>query len=168
MRRFRFRLERLLWHRRCQEELAEQALGKALRQELELASDLARVGEQSAAEAAGLRTILDQSTTGIEMRLHAWYAAGLAAREAFLVERREAAVSAVADHRATLLERRRAHEVVVQLRERMLARYQRAAEREAQLALDETASVRHVRRIREMMSSHTGDATTAESDTISS
>ncbi len=149
MRRFRFRLEQVLWHRRCQEEIAEQALARALQQERELARDLARIREEAASEAARLRAILQTPTTGGEMVLHTRYTAGLAGREMVLAGRREVALGIMDERRAALRERRRAHEVVVRLRERAWVRYRRAAEREAQLELDEVAGIRYVHRFSE-------------------
>ncbi len=149
MRRFRFRLEQLLWHRRSQEEIAEQALARALRQEDELAADLARVRGEAASEAARLRALLQSPTTGAEMVLHSRYEARLADRDALLARRREVVLGIIGDRRAALRERRRAHEVVARLRERAWVRHRRAAEREAQLELDEAAGIRHTRRIGE-------------------
>lgn len=149
MRRFRFRLERLLWHRRCQEELAAQALAGALRQERELARDLAQVRDHAARQATEVRAVLHRMTTGAEMVLHTRFATGLAGRQALLAQRREVAIETIRKRGAALRERRRASEVVAGLRERALARYRKAAEREAQLALDEAAGIRHARRVAE-------------------
>jgi flagellar export protein FliJ len=149
MRRFRFRLERLLWHRQRQEDLAEQALAQALRGEHDLATELARLRDRSAAEGVSLRAMLHRPTLGLEMALHVRFAAALATRRAILTRRREEAVLLIGERRAALRERRRARETVGKLRERALARYRKAVEREAQAALDETAGLGHTRRAAE-------------------
>ena len=146
MRRFRFHLERVLRHRELLETLARRGLGEALRVEQALAADLERVRGRAAAEAAALRSALAHPLPGSEVLLHARYAAGLAAREAGLAHRRAEASGVVAERRAALRDRRRAREVVLNLREHALARHRREAEKEAQQQLDETAGTRHARR----------------------
>ena len=143
MRRFQFRLERLLWHRHLLEELAEQALATALQAEREVADDLARARDQAAAEAIRLREVLTRSTPGLEVILHARFAASLRARQDRLVQRQREAMTVSGERRVALLERRRAREVVLKLRERALSRYRQEAAREDQRVLDETACVRH-------------------------
>jgi flagellar export protein FliJ len=147
MHRFRFRLERVLWHRRLAERIAQQALGEALRVERVLAADLERLRGRCAEGAAALRAALDRPTPGSEVMLHARYAAGLASRGAALAERRAEVFVVVEERRAAVRERRRGREVLVSLRDRALARYRRAAECEAQRVLDETAGTRHARRL---------------------
>ena len=144
MRRFRFRLERLLWHRHTLEGQAEQALAEALRRERELAEALAQVQARREAEAIDVRQALAESTPGQDMRLHVQYVAALNARRRLLAEHLRLAQATSAERRATLLGRRRDREVVTQLRTRVLQRYQLSAEREAQRELDEIAGIRHV------------------------
>ncbi len=146
MRRFQFRLERLLWHRRLQEELAEKGLAAALQAEREVSSALAGVREQAAAQAVRLREMLHQPTAGPEVGLHARFAAALEARRDHLARRQQEAMALSGERRSHLLEQRRAREVVLKLRERALARYRQEAGREDQRVLDETGSVRHSRR----------------------
>ena len=143
MRRFQFRLERLLWHRHLLEELAEQALATALQAEREVADDLAQARDQAAAEAVRLREVLTRSTLGPELILHARFTASLRARQDRLLQRQQEAMTVSDERRVALLERRRAREVVLKLRERALSRYRQEAAREDQRVLDETASVRH-------------------------
>lgn len=151
MRRFRFRLERLLWHRQRQEDLAVQALAQALRREHDLATELAQTRDRSAAERVSLRAMLHRPTLGLEMALHARFAAALANRQAILTRHWEETVLLIEDRRAALRELRRARETVVKLRERALTQYRKAVEREAQAALDEAAGLRHTCRAAEGM-----------------
>jgi flagellar export protein FliJ len=147
MKRFQFRLERLLWHRKCLEELAQQALAGALHTERELAAGLARLRVLAGAEAAMLRTTLTRPTSGAEILLHARFAADLATRRALLSKRLGEAVVAIQQRRGALMECRRAREVLAQLREKALGRYRQGLERESQLALDEIAGIRYARRL---------------------
>jgi flagellar export protein FliJ len=144
MRRFRFRLERLLWHRHTLEGQAEQALAEALRRERELAEALAQIQARQQVEAIDVRRALAEPRAGQDMRLHVQYVAALDARRRFLAEHLRLAQAASAERRTTLLDRRRDREVVAQLRTRVLRRYQLSAEREAQRELDEIAGIRHV------------------------
>ncbi len=148
MRRFQFPLERLLWHRRRQEDQAGLAVASAVREERRLATDLARVDELASREAAALRAVLAQPATGTDLLLRARFLARLEGQEALLTERREAAIGVLRERRNVLQERRVAREVVEKLRERALAQYRKAMEREERLALDEAASVRYPRRVR--------------------
>jgi len=147
MRRFHFPLERLLWHRRCQEDQAELAVAAALREESQLATDLAHITDLARREAATLRMVLIQHTSGADLALCTGFLARLATQERRLLERRKAAMGVLRERRAVLQERRRACEVLEKLRERALARYRKAVEREEQSALDEAGSVRHIRRV---------------------
>ena len=144
MRRFRFRLERLLWHRHTLEGQAEQALAEALRRERDLAEALAQVQAREEAEAIDVRQALAEPTRGQDMCLHVQYVAALDARRRLLAEHLRLAQVTSAERRTTLLGRRRDREVVAQLRTRALRRYQLSAEREAQHELDEIAGIRHV------------------------
>jgi flagellar export protein FliJ len=144
MRRFRFRLERLLWHRHTLEGQAEQALAEALRRERDLAEALAQVLARQEAEAVGVRQALAEPTPGQDMRLHVQYVAALDARRRLLADHLRLAQVTSAERRTTLLGRRRDREVVAQLRTRALLRYQLSAEREAQRELDEIAGIRHL------------------------
>jgi len=146
MRRFRFPLERVLWHRHRLEDLAHQALGRAQREEQEVLGELAEVQARSADAAATLRATLARPTAGDEVLLHARFVAGLAGRQAGLVGRRIEVAAQVEERRLALQERWRSREAVASLRARALARHRKAEERELQLALDETAGVRHTRR----------------------
>ena len=86
MRKFRFRLERLLWHRHTLEEQAEQALAEALHREQELAEALAQVRARQEAEAVGVRQALTEPTAGQDMSLHVQYVAALNACQRLLAE----------------------------------------------------------------------------------
>ena len=145
MRRFRFRLERLLWHRHTLEGQAEQALAEALRREQELVEALAQNQARQEAEALDVRQTLAEPTAGQEMCLHVQYVAALDARRRLLAEQLRLAQVTSAERRTTLLGRRRDREVVAQLRTRALRRHQLSAEREAQREMDEIAAIRHVR-----------------------
>jgi flagellar export protein FliJ len=144
MRRFSFRLERLLWHRHTLEGQAEQALAEALRRERALAEALAQVQARQEAGAAGVRQALAAPTPGQDLCLHVQYVTALDARRRLLAEHLRLAQATSAERRTTLLGRRRDREVVTQLRTRALRRYQLSAEREAQREMDEIAGVRHV------------------------
>ena len=146
MRQFRFRLERLLWHRHILEEQAEQALAVALHWEQELADALAEVRARQETEAVGVRQSLTEPTAGQDMSLHVQYLAALNARQRFLAEHLRLAQVTSAERRATLLDRRRDREVVTQLRTRALRRYRLDTEREAQREFDEIGGIRHVHR----------------------
>jgi len=144
MRRFRFPLEWLLWHRHTLEEQAEQALGEALRREGELAEALARVQARQEAEAGDVRRTLAQPTRGQDICLHVQYVAALDARRRLLADHLRLARLVSAERRTALLHRRRDREVVSQLRTGALHRYRLAVQREAQRELDEIAGIRHV------------------------
>jgi flagellar export protein FliJ len=144
MRQFRFRLERLLWHRHTLEGQAEQALAEALHREQELGEALAQVRARQEAEAVGVRQALTEPTAGQDMSLHVQYVAALNARRRLLAEHLRLAQVTSAERRTSLLERRRDREVVAQLRTRALRRYRLDAEREAQREFDEIAGIRHV------------------------
>lgn len=145
MKRFRFPLERLLWHRRLQEDLAEQALAGASMEERAMTEGLAQVRGQEIRESTSLRAALANCLSGADVVLHAGFAAALQARAATLRARRTAAAARRRECSDALRERRRAREAVAQLRERAWGRYREAAAREAQLALDELAGERHER-----------------------
>jgi flagellar export protein FliJ len=146
MRRFRFPLARLLWQRERQEDVAEQALAAAQRADRDLAREIGRLRGLATVEAEALRARLEQPTPGTEFGVHASFARGLAVRATEAMARRTEAARTVLARRQELLERRRAREVVSQLRERALARYRVEVAREEQRGLDETAVGRYARR----------------------
>jgi flagellar export protein FliJ len=146
MKRFRFALDRVLWQRELQEDLAEQALARTLTEERVAGEELSRVAEQAAREAIGLRQALSRSLSGADVALHVRFASALRGRQATLQVRREAARAQLRESRERLRERRRAREAVEQLKRAAWDRYRRAAEREVQVALDEVAGGRHERR----------------------
>jgi flagellar export protein FliJ len=143
MRRFSFPLERVLWHRRCQEERGQHALALAIHAERELEGAEGRLRGQAAEAAKGLQAMLAQSTTGTEVWIHLGFAAGLARQQRLLADRRRQATAEVAERRVALRELRRAREVVEQLRASALARHRQEGEREAQRLLDEAAGARY-------------------------
>ena len=147
MRQFQFPLERVLWHRGCQEELAQQALARALQGEQALLEELAQVHARAVEAAAELHATLARPTAGDEMLLHTRFAASLAGREAGLAGRRAEIALLVQERRMELQARWRSREAVARLRARALARYRQAADREMQLAMDETTGVRYARRL---------------------
>ncbi len=144
MRRFQFRVEKLLWHRSLQEELAEQALSRSLHEAREVEEAVARVKTQAAAVADRLRSLLAGVATGGDLALHWNHQSGLHSRELALEARRAAAALRVDEDRATLRDRRRRREVVAQLKTEAAARYRAEAEREAQKILDDVAGGRHI------------------------
>jgi flagellar export protein FliJ len=146
VKRFRFALDRVLRQRELQEDLAEQALARTLTEERVAGEELSRVAEQAAREAIGLRQALSHSLSGADVALHVRFAAALRGRHAKLHARREIARAQLRESRERLQERRRAREAVDQLKRAAWDRYCRAAEREAQVALDEVAGGRHERR----------------------
>jgi flagellar FliJ protein len=146
MKRFAFRLERVLRQRALQEELAEQALGGALRAERRAVEacdavrvEIARASEEMASRLAG-------SVCGSDLLLHARYAAGLRGRESARRRDRAEAQARSRERRDALLERRRAREVVSQLRGRAWERYREAEAHETQAVLDDVAGQQHARR----------------------
>jgi flagellar export protein FliJ len=146
MKQFRFRLERLLWHRRRQEEVAEQSLAGAFQRERRIGADLVQVREQAVQEAAAMGSRLEDPMTGGEFLLHARFAAALKEREAALRRQRTEAAMGTQERREELRERRRAREVVSQLREDAWTRYRDTEAHEAQVVMDEVAGTRHNRR----------------------
>ncbi len=146
MRRFQFRFDKLLWHRGVQEELAEQQLARTLHDERQVLAAIAQTRASAANGAAALRTELGSPIDGELLALHRRYASALRVREAQLRDRRRVLAERLEEDRRALRERRRAREVVTQLKRRAQERYRLEAEREAQKAIDEVASVRHLRR----------------------
>lgn len=146
MKPFRFALDRVLRQRELQEDVAEQALARTLTEERVAGEELSRVAEQAAREAIGLRQALSCSLSGADVALHVRFASALRGRQAKLQVRREAARAELRESRERLRERRRAREAVEQLKRAAWDRYRRAAEREAQVGLDEVAGGRHERR----------------------
>ena len=145
MRRFRFRFEKLLWHRALQQVLAEQSLSRSLHEEQQVLHAIAHVQSQAAAEAGQLRCVLSGSLTGGDLTLHLVYQASLRSREAALQGRRAVVATHVERNREAVRERRRAHEVVAQLKRQAEIRYRYEAEREAQRHMDDVAGGRHLR-----------------------
>jgi flagellar export protein FliJ len=146
MQRFRFRLQRLLWQRTVREAAAEQALAVAAGAEREAAGVLRSLAESRAAEAAALGVALAETLPGEALVLHARFAAGLARWAESATERLEAARLEAARRREELCQRRRAREVVTQLRAEAWSAYRLAGERVEQMELDEMAGNRHARR----------------------
>ncbi|MFB3816383.1 MAG: flagellar export protein FliJ [Candidatus Methylomirabilales bacterium] len=146
MKRFRFPLEKLLQHRRLQEERAEQALAQALRDERAAVAAHAGVRRAAADAAAAFRVRLRTPVDGAELAAHVRYAAGLAGRAGALARRAAAASEDARARRAGLLERRRSREVVARLRDQAAARFRSAQERLEQGELDEIAAGRFARR----------------------
>jgi flagellar export protein FliJ len=147
MRRFRFRLERLRRYRAMQAEQAEQALAIALQEAARVDAALGVTRGEAAAEAQALRGRLAQQVSGADLGLHAGYASALAQRMRRLEQDREARRRGVAERRAEFRERRRASEVVEQLRQQALAGHRQETEREGQAFLDELGGIRAARRI---------------------
>jgi flagellar export protein FliJ len=145
MKRFRFPMERLLWQRRLQEEVAEQALAGAIQEERAVRTELIRLRERARQEAATLGSGLADRMQGTEFLLHVRFSAVLRGREAALQIHQAQAETRTREHREVLRERRRAREAVAQLREKAWERYRYAAAREEQLTLDEVAGRSHIR-----------------------
>jgi flagellar export protein FliJ len=146
MQRFRFRLQRLLWQRTVREAAAEQSLALAAGAEREAAGVLRSLAAARAAEAAALGAALVETLSGETFVLHTRFAAGLVRRAAAATERLEAARLEAARRREELCQRRRAREVVTQLRTEAWSVYRLATERAGQAELDEVAGNRHARR----------------------
>jgi flagellar export protein FliJ len=146
MKRFRFPLATLLWHRKTQEEVAEQVLAGALQRERETDRALRRVKTQTAQEAGRLGEALRGPLSGADFDLSARFQAALGLRTGVLQRRLEETAERVRLDRAAVRDRRRAREVVSQLRARAWSCYREAEERELQVNLDEMASGRHLQR----------------------
>jgi flagellar export protein FliJ len=146
MQRFRFPLERLLWHRHLLEELAQQALAVTLETERRLASDLDRLRALARSGIGELHAALLHPTAGADLLLRIRFLAALEHQRGVLTARRRDTLCTLSQQRAALIERRRDREVIEQLRQRALTRHRRACEREERLALDEAASLRHAAR----------------------
>jgi len=149
MKRFRFALERVLRQRALQEEVAEQALAAALRHEHSTQEACDKVQDQIRLESVRLANRLSAPMEGRDWLLHARFAAGLRSREAQLRRDRSEASARSRERRTDLMERRRAREVVSQLRRGAWERYREAATHEEQVTLDELAGQRHAQRGRE-------------------
>lgn len=146
MKRFRFPLATLLWHREIQEDVAEQALAGALQRERETDQALRRVHTQAVQEAGRLGQALRGPLSGADLDLSARFQSALRLRAAMLQRQLDETAERVRLERDAVRDRRRAREVVSQLRARTWSRYREAAERESQLGLDEIASGRHLHR----------------------
>jgi len=146
MKRFRFPLATLLWHREIQEDVAEQALAGALQRERETDQALRRVQTQAVQEAGRLGEALRRPLSGAALDLSARFQSALRLRAGMLQRRLNETAERVRLERDAVRDRRRAREVVSQLRARTWSRYREAAERELQLGLDEIASGRHLHR----------------------
>jgi len=146
MRRFRFPLDRLLWHRHLQEELAQQALAVMLEEKRQVAGELERLRALAFSGTGELHSALAQTTSGADLLLRIGFLARLERRRAILSTRQRETMRALGQRRTALIERRRAREVVEQLRHRALTEHRRASEREERLAFDEAAGLRHVAR----------------------
>jgi flagellar export protein FliJ len=145
MQRFRFRFEKLLWHRGLQQELAEQSLSRSLHEEQQVLHAIAGVRTQAAAEAGQLRTLLNGAMKGGDLTLHLLYQASLRSRETALQGHRAVVATRVKQNRDAVRERRRAHEAVAQLKRQAEIRYRYEADREAQKHMDDVAGGRHLR-----------------------
>lgn len=146
MKRFRFPLATLLWHREIQEDVAEQALAGALQRERETDQALRRVQTQAVQEAGRLGEALRRPLSGAVLDLSARFQSALRLRAGMLQRRLNETAERVRLERDAVRDRRRAREVVSQLRARTWSRYREAVERELQLGLDEIASGRHLHR----------------------
>jgi flagellar export protein FliJ len=146
MRRFHFPLATLLWHRTTQEEVAEQVLARALQRERETEQALRRITAQAGEEAKRLGEALRGSLDGAGLDLSARFQLALGLRTGVLQQRLDETRERVRSDRATVRDRRRAREVVSQLRARAWSRYRAADEHEVQVGLDEMASGRHLQR----------------------
>ena len=146
MKRFRFPLATLLWHREIQEDVAEQALAGALQRERETDQALRQVKTQAVQEAGRPGQALRGPLSGADLDLSARFQSALRLRAGMLQRRLDETAERVRVERDAVRDRRRAREVVSQLRARTWSRYREAAERESQLGLDEIASGRHLHR----------------------
>jgi len=145
MKRFRFPLERVLRQRGLQEDLAEQALARAVIEERVAGEELARVRQQITDESALMCSALAAHLAGADLALHVRFAAALHGRQTALRGRRAAAAAALGKCRDTLRERRRAREAVEQLKKAAWQRYCETSTREEHLLMDEIAGSRHER-----------------------
>ena len=141
MRRFRFKLETVLRHRQLMESqrLAELA---AVQEELRgcdaLLAELHDDVERTLRDWPGVVNVVD-------FALREQYIDAVAARIVREEHVREGVVSRLDEARAGLIRARQAREMIERVREKAHGVYLAEAERAAQAALDEIASVRHGR-----------------------
>ncbi|MCS7209871.1 MAG: flagellar export protein FliJ [Fimbriimonadales bacterium] len=150
MRRFRFRLERVLRYRETREQIAYRAVQDAVRQRMQLQAQIDALTEQ-------LRTLASGSVPPAEwaQRERAWSA--MHARLQRLQDTLPLLLEQEAHARAVYLQARREREALTQLRQRAYAQYQYELQRATQAALDEAVVYAHQRRLSEDSPTSSGD-----------
>ena len=150
MRRFRFRLEKVLRHRETIEMLREQDFGAAQSRLNEVETRIAEMHREFERIVSGRPGCMpgERFDPGVIQDRERYLRALLSAVE--VEERRAAACRVVADEmRRALVAARQAREVVSRLKERHLAEYAHASLKVEQDALDEIATLGHARRMKE-------------------
>jgi flagellar export protein FliJ len=138
MRRFTFRLEKVLAWRRSESELEEYRL-KQLSQALDQTERTRAhiVTERATSEFSVVRS---NAITGAELHAHAAYAQALARREQELERQRAEQARLVAEQHQKLAEARRRLKLLERLRERALTQWKVSADRE----IEELAAESHI------------------------
>jgi flagellar export protein FliJ len=133
MRKFQFRLDRVLDWRRTEMEMEETRL-KQLRA-VHAAIEQERAALESARDSAG-RTLLGQpSVYGAELQLLSGYNAAVKLLSARLAEKQRASEQAAAAQQQKLLEARRRLRLLENLRDRRLAEWKYETERQLEAEL---------------------------------
>lgn len=150
MRRFRFRLERVLRYRETREQIAYRAVQEVVRQRLELQEQIRRLQEQ-------LRTL-----AGTASPPEAWVQReraleAMATRLQRLQDTLPLLMEQEAHAREVYLQARRERQALTQLRIRAYEHYQQELQRVFQNQIDEAAVYAYQRRISEDAATSTGD-----------
>ena len=144
MTRFQFRLERVLAWRRMQLEVEEAKHQQRIAELRQLES------ERSEMEAAGIRTEVEVRSwsplAGCDLEALARFRRHLAGQEKQLARRSEEARQRAAAQQKALVEARRRCELLERLKQRRVAEWQAAADREAEQMASEFHLVRQWRR----------------------
>ena len=145
MKRFAFRLQKLLDLRRAVVGGRRQELGEGLAHQAEAEERADELAAASREERAGLRRLTSAGWLDIDAVIRERRYAGQLDVELAVARKEVAVVEQEVDRRrATLLEARRKSRVLEKLRDRRRTRYQQAASRAEQQELDDVAG-RHVR-----------------------
>ncbi|MCS7300606.1 MAG: flagellar FliJ family protein [Fimbriimonadales bacterium] len=150
MRRFRFRLERVLRYRETREQIAYRAVQQAVRQRLELQAQIEKLTAQ-------MRELASAALRPDEWNQRERALEALATRLQRLQDTLPLLLEQEAHAREVYLQARREREALSQLRARAHAQFQSELQRIIQNEIDEAAVYAYQRRLSEDAAARAGD-----------
>lgn len=153
MRRFRFRLERVLRYRQSREELAYRALQDAIRQRVQHEAEIAQVREQ-------IRSLSNLALSPLDWRRREQTLSALQTRLERLLDALPLLQEHEAHARQVYLHIRQEREALTRLRQHAYQRFQGEIERAIQTETDEVVALAYQRVVPQNPSASSGDPDT--------